>query len=188
MNNSDWPLGRQNGIRPFIEITWKRQLSKSTLIFADSKSSAISGNDKWFLYQGLSQWDHNGSNVAIGRKTRAIFLFPYNNGTLPMKGCFFDIVANTFNWDVTLWIYMFWSLIFWSWRDHSGWFRNGSGCFLTLWQGKKVWPSISWPIWFLDLSKILSWSFFAVRLSLFVVMMKVVSLRCDHTNRDYFFY
>ena len=42
------------------------------------------------------------------------------------------------------------------------------------------------PIWFLDLSKILSWSLFAVRLSLFVVMIRVVSLRCDHTNRDYF--
>ena len=115
--------------------------------------------------------------VTTGRKTRAILLFPYNSGTFPIKGCFFDVVASTFNWDVTLWIYMFWSLIFWSSRDHhSGWFRNGSGCFFTLWHVKKVWSSVSWPIWFLDLSKILSWSLFAVRLSHFVVMMRVVSL------------
>ena len=76
--------------------------------------------------------------VTTGRKTRAILLFSYNSGTFPIKGCFFDVVASTFNWDVTLWIYMFWSLIFWSSRDHhSGWFRNGSGCFFTLWHVKK---------------------------------------------------
>ena len=133
MKNSDWPLGWQNGIRPFIEITLKKQLSKSTLV------SLIQTN----LYQGLYLWGPGGSKVPTGRKTRDILLVSYNSGTFPIKGCFFDIVANTFNWDVTLWIYMFWSLILITWSD-SGWFRNvrvGSGCFFTLWH--KVWSSLS---------------------------------------------
>ena len=133
MKNSDWPLGWQNGIRPFIEITLKKQLSKSTLV------SLIQTN----LYLRFYHWGRSGSKVTTGRKTRDILLVSYNSGTFPIKGCFFDIVANTFNWDVTLWIYMFWSLILITWSD-SGWFRNvriGSGCFFTLWH--KVWSSLS---------------------------------------------
>lgn len=66
---------------------------------------------------------------------------------------------------------------FWMIQECSGWV----GLFLYV----VTWSMVI-PIWFLDLSKILSWSLFAVRLSLFVVMIRVVSLRCDHTNRDYF--
>ena len=173
MKNSDWPLGWQNGIRPFIEITLKRQPSKSTLFIADSYSSV----EKCGYYIQGCLFEVVTVQSYYRSKNTWHFTFPYNSETFPIKGCFFDIVASTFNWDVTLWIYMFWSLIFWSSRDHhSGWFRNGSGCFFTLWHVKKVWSSVSWPIWFLDLSKILSWSLFAVRLSHFVVMMRVVSL------------
>ena len=91
-----------------------------------------------FLYPGLSLWGRDGSESLQVEKHVPFYFFPYNSGTFPIKGCFFDVVASTFNWDVTLWIYMFWSLIFWSSRDpHSGWFRNWSGCFFTLWHVKK---------------------------------------------------
>ena len=160
MKNSDWPLGWQNGIRPFIEITLKRQLSKSTLFLADSNSSV-----KKCRVVSLRSWRFK---VTTGRKTRATLLF--------------HITVEHFRWRVAsltsspvrlIGTSRYGFTCFDHWFSSRDQILDDSGMGRVRCDMKKKYDH---PIWFLDLSKILSWSLFAVRLSHFVVMMRVVSL------------
>ena len=125
IKNSDWPLGQWNGHPVFIEITLKKQPSKSTINFAGST----------FTFRLLFQ---------IGNFVQMKFL---------MKILFFFVIEEYFRRVASLTSLTSVRLIvterfgftcFDHWFSHyhvivSGWFRkcDGSGCFLTLWQEKK---------------------------------------------------
>ena len=99
-------------IRPFIEITSKKQPSKSTFNFAGSTFTF-----RWLPAHKITFCNSFGILYWYRLRFWWKYFFLCSRRILP-TGCFFDIAdIGTINCDGTFWVYMFWSLIFWLSRD-----------------------------------------------------------------------